>query len=64
MEAKVKISGIKTRPKTGSEPEPDPKPDPKPEKPSAPQFVKQEYGKYYFTNIPEASKYKWTLPDG
>ena len=64
MEAKVKISGIKLDPKPDPEPEPDPKPDPKPEKPSAPQFVKQEYGKYYFTNIPEASKYKWTLPDG
>lgn len=60
MEAKVKISGIKPDPK----PDPEPEPDPKPEKPSAPQFVKQEYGKYYFTNIPEASKYKWTLPDG
>ena len=54
MEAKVKISGIK----------PDPKPDPKPEKPSAPQFIKQEYGNYYFTNIPGTSKYKWTLPEG
>lgn len=64
MEAKVKISGIKPDPKPDPEPEPDPKPDPKPEKPSAPQFVKQKDGKYYFTNIPEASKYKWTLPEG
>lgn len=62
MEAKVKISGIKPDPKP--EPEPEPEPDPKPERPSAPQFVKEVDGIYYFTNVSGATKYKWTLPDG
>ena len=53
MEAVVKISGVK----------------PQPVKPEVPKFVKMEtvdngVSKYYFTNVKNASSYKWTLPSG
>jgi len=53
MEAVVKISGVK----------------PQPVKPEVPKFVKMEtvdngVRKYYFTNVKNASSYKWTLPSG
>lgn len=53
MEAKVKISGLK----------------PQPIKPEVPKLVKMEYlgngvRKYYFTNVKNASSYKWALPLG
>lgn len=53
MEAVVKISGVK----------------PQPVKPEVPKFVKMEtvdngIRKYYFTNVKNASSYKWTLPSG
>lgn len=53
MEAVVKISGLK----------------PQPIKPEVPKLVKEEFigdgvRKYYFTNVKNASSYKWTLPSG
>lgn len=53
MEAVVKISGLK----------------PQPIKPEVPKLVKMEnigngVSKYYFTNVKNASSYKWTLPLG
>lgn len=53
MEAVVKISGVK----------------PQPVKPEVPKLVKMEVTgdrvtKYYFTNVKNASSYKWTLPSG